>query len=166
MNPPSTPAPINDIAGPVAIPGYPVEWMIGGAVALIVLALFLLWFLNRRGRKPVLTPRQKALAALAALAELQGDSYDFGVRASDILRNYIREAHGLDAVNQTSLEFLNSLRDHHVFNDNEKSSLAAFLEASDLLKFARKEADGGELHLLLETARRLVNAEGEEVIKA
>lgn len=165
MMPQSTPAPIHDITGALAIPSYSVPLMIGGATALVVLALLALWVFRLRTRKPQLTAKQKALAALASLSQAPGEAYDFGIRVSEVLRTYIRDGFGLDAVNKTSIEFLSSLRDHQVFDTNEKASLAAFLEASDLIKFARKDAVYEELHMLLDTAKRLVNAEGEAVKK-
>ncbi len=163
MMPQATPAPINDITGVLAIPSYSVPLMIGGATAVVVVALLALWFFRMRGRTPQLTAQQKALAALASLSQSPGEAYDFGIRVSDVLRIYIRDAFGMDAVNQTSLEFLSSLRDHRLFDANENASLAAFLEAADLIKFARKDAASDELQMLLETAGRLVNAEGEGV---
>jgi len=165
MMPQATPAPIHDITGALAIPSYSVPLMIGGATAIVILALLAVWFFGLRARKPQLTAKQKALAALASLSQAPGEAYDFGIRVSDVLRTYIRDGFGLDAVNKTSIEFLTSLKDHRVFDTNEKASLAAFLEASDLIKFARKDAASGELELLLDTARRLINAEGEAVKK-
>jgi len=166
MMPQATPAPINDITGILSIPSYSAPLMIGGATAVVVLALLALWFFNLRTHTPQLSAKQKALAALASLFKSPGEAYDFGIQVSDVLRTYIRDGFGLDAVNQTSLEFLSSLRDHQVFDTNEKASLAAFLEASDLIKFARKDATSDELQMLLDTAKRLVNAEGEGTKKS
>lgn len=157
-----TPAPIHDIVGPWAIPGVPLAWMVGGAVVLIILALLAIWYFVGRSRRAHLTPREKAARALSELRGIQSTPYEFGVRASDILRIYVRDAFGLDAVTRTSLEFLESIRDNGVFDAKEKESLAAFLEASDLLKYARVEAGGEEIGQLLETAEQLVRTERKE----
>ena len=159
MNPTPTPAPLHDITGLVALPSHQAALMVGGAATLLVLALLAVWFFGIRLRQTRLTPKQRALAALNTLERSGADSYAFGVRASDVLRAYLHDEYGLDALNRTSLEFLESLRDHSIFDDNEKSSLAAFLEASDLLKFARREAAQNEMGHLLVTARNLVSAE-------
>lgn len=158
-----TPAPIHDITGPWAIPGVPLAWMVGGAVVLILLVLLAIWYFVGRLRRTRLTPRQNAIRALSELRGLQSTPYEFGVRASDILRTYVRDAFGLDAVTRTSLEFLESIRDNVVFDTNEKASLAAFLEASDLLKYARVEAGGEEIGQLLDTAEQLVRTEHKGV---
>lgn len=168
MNPaaPSpTPAPLNDIVGPVWFWPYPL-WMtlVAGFVALLILA-GLVWLLKKLlTRKAVpLTNRQKALAALEALRSgiAGADPYAFGVTVSDAIRSYIRAEHRLGATTQTSLEFLNSIRSNPLFTDNEKSGLAVFLEKTDLLKFARAEAGEREMLDLLDIAARLVRGEAQ-----
>ena len=168
MNPaaPSpTPAPLNDIVGPVWFWPYPL-WMtlVAGFVALLILA-GLVWLLKKLlTRKAVpLTNRQKALAALEALRSgiAGADPYTFGVTVSDAIRSYIRAEHRLGATTQTSLEFLNSIRNNPLFTDNEKSGLTVFLEKTDLLKFARAEAGEREMLDLLDIAARLVRGEAQ-----
>lgn len=168
MNPaaPSpTPAPLNDIVGPVWFWPYPL-WMtlVAGFVALLIVA-GLVWLLKKLlTRKAVpLTNRQKALAALEALRSgiAGADPYAFGVTVSDAIRSYIRAEHRLGATTQTSLEFLNSIRSNPLFTDNEKSGLTVFLEKTDLLKFARAEAGEREMLDLLDIAARLVRGEAQ-----
>ncbi|NDG69868.1 MAG: DUF4381 family protein [Proteobacteria bacterium] len=168
MNPaaPSpTPAPLNDIVGPVWFWPYPL-WMtlVAGLVLLLILAGFV-WLLKKLlTRKEVpLTNRKKALAALEALRSgIAGvDPYAFGVTVSDSIRGYIRAEHRLGATTQTSLEFLNSIRGNPLFTDNEKAGLTVFLEKTDLLKFARAEAGEREMLDLLDIAARLVRGEAQ-----
>lgn len=151
-----TPAPIHDIAGPWQIGGYPLPAVLAVAAGLIVLALVLVWFFRGGMRKRPLTPKEKALAGLSALRAGNGTVYDCGVKVSDILRNYIFAQHGLDAVHKTSLEFLESLRGNPTFSPDETRALAAFLEVSDLIKYARADAARTELVNLFDTAERLV----------
>ena len=168
MNPaaPSpTPAPLNDIVGPVWFWPYPL-WMtlVAGFVVLLILA-GLVWLLKKLlTRKAVpLTSRQKALAALEVLRSgiAGADPYAFGVTVSDAIRSYIRAEHRLGATTQTSLEFLNSIRSNPLFTENEKSGLTVFLEKTDLLKFARAEAGEREMLDLLDIAARLVRGEAQ-----
>ena len=168
MNPaaPSpTPAPLNDIVGPVWFWPYPL-WMtlVAGLVLLLIIAGFV-WLLKKLlTRKALpLNNRQKALAALEALrrAIAGADPYGFGVTVSDSIRSYIRAEHCLGATTQTSLEFLNSIRGNPLFTDNEKAGLTVFLEKTDLLKFARTEAGEREMLDLLDIAARLVRGEAQ-----
>lgn len=158
--PAATPAPIHDITGPVAFLSMPLWMIIAGAVAFLILAGFVVW-LTRRRRARKLTPKQRALAAIAELRKegASAESYAFGVKVSDALRAYIRDQHGLDAVTRTSVEFLESLRTNPAFNDNEKGAISEFLESVDLLKYARVSADATEINMLLEIAERLVRGE-------
>jgi hypothetical protein len=168
MNPaaPSpTPAPLNDIVGPVWFWPYPL-WMtlVAGLVLLLILAGFV-WLLKKLlTRKAVpITNRQKALSALEALRSgiAGADPYAFGVTVSDSIRSYIRSEHRLGATTQTSLEFLKSIRGNPLFTENEKAGLTVFLEKTDLLKFARAEAGEREMLDLLDIAARLVRGEAQ-----
>jgi hypothetical protein len=164
MMPPTaqaTPAPIHDIAGPVWFFPYPAWMVVAAGLAFVALIGFIFWYTRRKRPAPVLSARERALAALR---ELRGeasevDPYGFGVRVSDALRTYIRDQHGLDAVTRTSVEFLEVLRDNAAFSSNEKGAISEFLESVDLLKYARQAAAAEEIRTLLEIAERVVRGE-------
>ncbi len=162
--PAATPAPLHDIAGPLWFFPYPLWTVAVAAVALLLLIGLIVWVIRRTRKPRPPTPRERALAALADLRRegVEADPYSFGVWVSDALRNYIHDQYGLDAVNRTSLEFLESLRGNAVFGENEKAALAEFLEAADLLKYARQSAGSEEIFTLLDIADRLVRAEQPE----
>ena len=158
---PATPAPIHDIAGPVWFFPYPAWMVVAAGLAFLALVGLIFWYTRRRRPAPVLSARERALAALR---ELRGeasevDPYGFGVRVSDALRTYIRDQHGLDAVTRTSVEFLEVLRDNAAFTNNEKAAISEFLESVDLLKYARQAAAAEEIQVLLEIAERVVRGE-------
>jgi hypothetical protein len=164
MMPPTTqatPAPIHDIAGPVWFFPYPAWMVVAAGLAFLALVGLLFWFTRRKRPAPVLTARERALAALRELRgeASEADPYDFGVRVSDALRTYIRDQHGLDAVTRTSVEFLEVLRDNAAFSNNEKAAISEFLESVDLLKYARQAAGADEIQVLLEIAERVVRGE-------
>jgi hypothetical protein len=164
MMPPTTqatPAPIHDIAGPVWFFPYPAWMVVAAGLAFLALVGLLFWFTRRKRPAPVLTARERALAALRELRgeASEADPYDFGVRVSDALRTYIRDQHGLDAVTRTSVEFLEVLRNNAAFSNNEKAAISEFLESVDLLKYARQAAGADEIQVLLEIAERVVRGE-------
>ncbi len=157
-----TPAPLHDIAGPVWFLPVPLWMLIVGGVLALALGLLLvkgILALVRRKRPP--TPREVALAALESLRERHADAdpYAFGISVSDAVRNYLTDQHRLAATTQTSLEFLESIRDNAAFSANEKAGLSAFLDRTDLLKYARASAEASDLISLLEVAGRLVRGE-------
>lgn len=159
--PQATPAPIHDIVGPVSFFSQPV-WMaiLAGVVLLAVLGL-VIWLVRRKKTERPLTPKERAMSEISKLREEEGtvEPYAFGVRVSDALRTYLRDEFGVDAVTRTSVEFLESLRDNAIFNENEKAALSEFLESVDLLKYAHLSAGSEEIRLLLEIAERLVQGE-------
>jgi len=155
--PTATPAPLEDIAAPMGYFPYPwwlVAAVIVGAIALVGILIILI--LKFRGPKP-LTARQQALKGLQTLEE-EGESYDakqFAVAASDILRRYLHAAFGLKATTQTSLEFLEDIRNNPLFSEEERSLLAAFLEQVDLAKYARWDQVARDS--LIDAAKRMLN---------
>ncbi len=159
--PSATPVPIHDISGPVAFFPYPI-WMVAAAVlAALGLAALLVWFFILR-RKPAkrLICAEKALAELARLrgGVETSDPYPFSIEVSDVLRAYLRDEYGLSATTQTSREFLETVRTRNVFNGEERDALAAFLEKSDLVKFARLHATSSDCSALLDQADKLVRS--------
>ena len=163
MNPAApTPAPIEDIVGPVWLFPWPVWAVVLAALAILAVVGAAAYLIRRAlTKKTPPTARQRALAALESLrASIAGaDPYAFGITVSDAIRHYIHDQHGLHATTQTSLEFLEEIRTNPAFSDNEKAGLSVFLEQTDLLKFARAESGESEMISLLETAGRLVRSE-------
>jgi len=160
--PAPTPVPIHDIVGPVWFLPWPLWMVVCAALGTILLVGLLAWGLKAwLAHKRPLTNQERALAALEALRRnMSGvEPYAFGVAVSDGVRTYIHAQHGLPSTTKTSIEFLDSIRNNHVFTDNEKAGLAVFLEGTDFLKFARAEAGESEMIGLLETAGRLVRGE-------
>jgi hypothetical protein len=156
-----TPAPIHDITGPVWFLPVPLWMIVVAALAVVAVVALLVWFFRRRKAARPLTARERALAELARLrvAATSADAHAFGFEVSDVLRTYIRDQHGLDAVTRTSVEFLEVLQHNAVFSENERASIGRFLEVVDLLKYARQEAEPEDMQALVGIAERLVRGE-------
>jgi hypothetical protein len=163
--PTPTPAPLHDIVGPVWYWPYPLWITVTGAVVLaaILLLLFQLVKKHLARKPPTLTNRQKALEALEKLRAgvSEADPYQFGVTVSNAIRFYIQAEFGLEATTQTSIEFLDMLRESSFFTENEKDGLEVFLSKTDLLKYARSGAPETELLDLLDISARLVRGEAQ-----
>ncbi len=160
---------LHDIAPPVDYSLIP-TWVIflGSVLALLLLGL-IIWQVQKalaRRRPAPVPPRERALAALR-LAEADAPSaqpYEFSIRVSNIVRQYVVEQFELPMTRQTSLEFLNAIRGRASFTDEERTLLADFLERCDLIKFARFEASSADNARLLEESRRFV--EGGKLVAA
>jgi len=150
----------HDITGPVDY--FLLQpWMIFCAVAGLLLLIGLTtWLIKRWRNRPVavMTPRQRALERLARI-ESEIDRltpYQFSIRVSDILRQYVTEQYELPVTRQTSVEFLNALAAKSPFSGDEQSLLTDFLNRCDLIKFARYEATREDSRLLLKEADQFV----------
>jgi len=150
----------HDIAPPV---DYSLlsPWVVfvGVFIALAVIGL-IIWFVAKSLRRPIppQPPRDRALALLEQIrAQIDTlNPYRFSIRVSDILRRYVNEEFGLPVTRQTSVEFLNGLRNSSSFSEDDKSLLEDFLNRCDLIKFARYDATTSDSELLLEEAIRFV----------
>ena len=150
----------HDIAPPVEYSLIP-PWVIfvSAFVGLTLLGLFAWWVAQKRKRpQPPMLPRRRAIEALERVADEMErlTPYQFSIRVSDILRHYVTEQYALPLTRQTSVEFLNALRNSASFSEEEKSLLADFLNRCDLIKFARYDATIADSQLLLEEAMRFV----------
>ena len=170
--PPPAPAPgaapapdplagLRDIAPPVDVPWPPWVWWaigIGAVIAVALLTWLVVWLVRRKPKTPPPTARQIALRALEVLRAhvCELDSYEFSIRASDVLRTYVSGHYKLQATSQTSPEFLASIADSPRFSAVDRQLLATFLERCDMLKFARVEAHAEENGELLTAATAFV----------
>jgi hypothetical protein len=161
LEPPATPVPIHDIIGPVSFFPYPIWMVVCAAIALLAIIGLVVWLIASL-RKPVkqLTPGEQALAELSSLRSQAetSDPYPFSIAVTDVLRVYLRDAHGMSATTQTSREFLETARTRQFFNDDEREALTAFLEKADLIKFARMHATSLDCADLLDKAEQLVRS--------
>jgi len=128
---------IHDIKGMVPVPHS--WWWLVWLVLLLVLVLAFVWWRRRQKpttvAAPVVLPSayEIAMAALRRLREDNPPVEEFYTRLSDIVRQYIEGRFGLRAPERTTEEFLAeaALPAQHM------ALLGAFLQESDLVKFAR-----------------------------
>ena len=78
-----------------------------------------------------------AIRALQRLREENPPVEEFYTRLSDIVRRYLEGQLGLRAPERTTEEFLYEVSRDHALSAEHKELLGAFLQESDLVKFAR-----------------------------
>lgn len=134
-------------------------WMLASSCALAVLLAGIV-YLARRPRRlpPPLPPHEVALRRLRQLAErgLGPESIEvFFVEVTGIVRDYIEQAFGVKAPEQTTEEFLAQMvsspavvRHRHV--------LEPFLVAADEVKFAAIRPDSAAMQRAFETAESFI----------
>jgi hypothetical protein len=151
---------IRDIRGPKAVTE---SWMIPAVLAgAIVVALcgYIIW--RRRHREAPLrnlTLAEKTLERLEETRPLMNPATarEFGIAASEVIRNYIEKRFGVIATQQTTEEFLQTL----LQGSNEtlarhRSLLAQFLQQCDFVKFAGASLAIADMESLFQSARSFV----------
>ena len=160
---------IREIRGPLGIPLS--SWVIALWVFVPLLVAALLYHLMRRlGRRqeeapsPALgpLPRPPHEVALEALARLEaspllerGQVKEYHIAASDILRTYVEERFRVEALEMTTREVLDSLSSAEA-DASFRVGLRTFLEACDLVKFAKARPGEAESREALELGRRII----------
>ena len=156
---------IHDIYGPVSLP-EPLTWIYYLAAALIILALFLVWFIVLRKRKS--QPAEEIPIHEVALAELAGArkyleqnlSLKYAQKVSLILRNYLEMRFHIQTTRQTTTEFLASLKkkssSSKAMLQPYRESLQICLEQFDLAKYAHKTTKRETMEQLEESIRTFI----------
>lgn len=142
-------------------------WLVLGIIlvlALIGLIIYLILKKKRKGyvfKPPVVLPAH--IRAVNELDKLktekiwqQGREKEFYIKLTDILRHYIYEREGINAMEMTSGEILNEVRKISEV-DSVYDNLKQILSTSDLVKFAKYKPYPDENDLSLVNAYFFVN---------
>lgn len=159
---PSDTGDIREIRGPYAA-RMGVWW---GLLAALAAALaFAAWRLTRKpapeaaaaaaAPKDTRTPEERALDALEGLDGLGLSVKEFYDRLSDIVRAYLGERHGLDALRMTTYDLQRALI-RGGFDPVARQLAKALLDRCDLAKFAKWKPSDQEGRRDLESAKKLV----------
>lgn len=139
------------IKGPVEEPvtfGEILPWLLIGIVVLTVVALTIWYIRRRRQNKPVFVRKPKkvlppAVLAIQKLEELrlaklwqQGKLKEYYTYLTDIIREYFDGRFNVDAMEMTSDEILESLRNKEI-NKEAMGKLHQVLQTADFVKFAK-----------------------------
>lgn len=163
-----------DIEGPVRIGLLFWILLVGGiAAGTLLLVLLIRKLLSRPRILPEKveigpSPVELALERLNRLRDKihQLEAEAFIVEVSDIVRNYIQDALSIPARGQTSEEFLHGLEFRKDLPPCIPENMPAFLEACDMVKFARQSLQQGQREQLLETAGTVISTTNQALSSA
>ena len=158
---------IRDIRGPKAVPG---SWVLPAVLAgaiVVALCAYAVWHRRRRHReipRRSLTLSEQALEGLENTRPLMrpATAREFGIAASEVIRNYIEKRFEVIATQRTTEEFLQTL----LQSSNEtlarhRSLLEVFLQQCDFVKFAGASLAVTDMESLVQRARGFVLETGE-----
>ena len=151
---------IRDIRGPKTVPG---SWVLPAVLAgaiVVALCAYAVWRRRHRGtRRRSLTLSEQALERLENTRPLMrpATAREFGIAASEVIRNYIEKRFDVIATQRTTEEFLQTL----LQSSNEtlarhRSLLEEFLHQCDLVKFAASSLAVTDMESLFRSARGFV----------
>ena len=154
---------IRDIRGPKTLLAG--SSMIPAVIVVVALCAYIVWRRRRRGtRARSLTLAEQALARLEETRPLMrpDSAREFGIAASEVIRNYIERRFNVIATQRTTEEFLQAL----LQTSNEalarhRALLAGFLQQCDFIKFAGASLAVADLEALFQSARGFVLETGE-----
>jgi hypothetical protein len=156
---------LRDVPGPPRSPEDESTWLrrqalpiAVGAAVLLVLAF---WMMRRRSRsEPSLRPEQWALREIDridyTLIPPQGDAEAFHTQLSLVVRRYLAERYVPHALEQTTTEFLDAVRQVPQLPAEQQEQMRDLFERCDLAKFARASTPPEECRRSAELARELV----------
>jgi hypothetical protein len=158
---------IRDIRGPKAVPG---SWMISAALAgalVVALCAYAVWRRRHRVADRTLTLSERTLERLESTRPLMrpATAREFGIAASEVIRDYVEKRFDVVATQRTTEEFLQTL----LQSTNEalarhRSLLAEFLQQCDLVKFAGASLAVGDMESLFQSARGFVLETAEPAV--
>jgi hypothetical protein len=155
---------IHEIRGPVAISG---EWLwLWIALGAVLFAAAVIWgsyfFMNRK-RVPVEPPKPAWERALDAIARIEKAGYvqkglikEYYSELSGVVRWYIEERLDVRAPEMTTEEFIHAVRYSERLTNAQQGFLRDFLNASDMVKFAKFVPTAEEMFRALRLARVFV----------
>lgn len=162
------------------------EWMpyLGLSILVVLLLCVAVYLYGRlRSNKPIvlrkkkrkLLPHEKAMEAIARVKDERNVDADhqkvYYTRLIDILREYLEDRFGINAMEMTSTEILDSLKS--AGNDDKIEELRQVFETADLVKFAKYSTPNSEkdyyltnvVHFIEETKLEIdLNAEEPETV--
>jgi Domain of unknown function (DUF4381) len=156
---------IRDIRGAKALPSSWLWPAVLAAVVLLALGAYLIW--RRRHRTLARRTRtlwEQTLERLDSTRPLMhpDTAREFGIAASELIREYIEKRFNVVATQRTTEEFLQAL----LQSSNEalarhRALLAEFLQQCDFVKFAGASLAAADMESLFQSARRFVQETGE-----
>ena len=136
-------------------------WTWAVPLALLILGVAVAWywwrFPRNSGTVREIPPWESAREELQTLEhQLPLPAEAFFTRLTDIVRTYLERRFEVPAGEQTTPEFLHSLQHSSILDEEETRRLGAFLQAADMVKFARADSTQEQLQASLGQARRLI----------
>lgn len=135
-------------------------WIVGIAALLLGVLSVALWLMWGKKPPPPLTPAEWAMRELERIEGLGLAGPDetgwYPAEISSVIRRYLSERYGLPAQQQTTAEFLHTMRQTPELSEALQQTLKELLERCDLAKFAAMRTPPDECRRIAALARTVV----------
>ena len=152
------PADIKDVKGPLSY--FEINWFIVTGILILFLAVIsAIMYKFRKIPAPIKLPHETALEELEAIRGnflRNSDVKEYYAGVSDCVRRYIERLFKLKAPEMTTEEFLESLKESTALSLDQKDLLKDFLNACDLVKFAKYNPAKGEMESVSLAAKKFI----------
>lgn len=159
---------IRDIRGPKTVPG---SWILSAALAGVLVAAlcaYAIWRRRHRRASPrALTLSEATLERLESARSLMrpATAREFGIAASEAIRDYIEKRFDVVATQRTTEEFLQTLlQSSNQALARHRSLLAEFLQQCDFVKFAGASLAVADMESVFRSARGFVLETAEPIV--
>ena len=149
---------IKDVKGPLYY--FEINWfLVSGVLILFIIITSIVLYKFRKKPIPVKLPHETAAEELEAARGnflRTADIKEYYAGISDCVRRYIERSFKLKAPEMTTEECLGSLRESTVLSLDQKDLLKSFLNACDLVKFAKYTPAKGEMEAVFLAAKKFI----------
>ena len=141
-------------------------WIFAVSIGLWIIVALILKLIFKK--VPPKLPHEIALEEIGAASKQfasGGEVKYYYVRISDAVRRYIEKAFFLKAPEMTTQEFLISLGGSSKLKAAHKDLLAIFMQACDLVKFAKYKPARNDIESVFNTAKKFIEESNEVYMK-
>lgn len=141
-------------------------WILAASIALWVIVRLILKRIFKKA--PPKLPHEVALEEIEAASKkfaAGGEVKDYYVKISDAVRRYIERVFSLKAPEMTTQEFLTSMSGSSKLQAVHKELLVTFMQACDLVKFAKYKPSRNDIENVFNTAKKFIEESKEIYIK-
>ncbi len=140
-------------------------WWFAPIAATILIVFGVMWLrkIRKQQLERLAAPLPADIWAYREIATLvaedlltKGRIQEFYYRTSGIVRGYIERRFFVHAPEMTTEEFLETAKTDHRFEENHTQELTHFMDACDLVKYARQVPTQNEADQILHTAKRFI----------
>ncbi|MGL5683839.1 MAG: hypothetical protein ACRDDZ_12430 [Marinifilaceae bacterium] len=147
-----------------------------GLLAIVVIGL-IIWVIWRyktnrpvfAKQEPVIPPFDKAMEGLNGIKGQQlwqaGKEKEYYTNLTEVLRQYIEDELQISAMEMTTSEIMQALKDNTFVAAPNKDALRALLETADYVKFAQMKPLQDENSRFLDVAYKFVEQTNDEIVK-